>query len=190
MEGGDLFKVRLEAKERVLMAFRAINLRKYEVGGYAYNHANTFISEIQQVLAKRLFEDSTDSMKGLLNTSQNTLMDYKVTISIKRKDVLEDSKDTAVTFLPEITTNRDTQEEADRINTYCLAAISVKERVAAGVTKIVGKDITNNPILRTLDAISSKWVDDYQLHQLITAIREGAERPEATTIRQRCRDGV
>ena len=27
-------------------------------------------------------------------------------------------------------------------------------------------------------------MDDYQLHQLLTAITEGAERPEATTIRQ------
>jgi hypothetical protein len=27
-------------------------------------------------------------------------------------------------------------------------------------------------------------VDEYQLHQLVTAIIEGAERPEATTIRQ------
>jgi hypothetical protein len=64
-----------------------------------------------------------------------------------------------------------------------LAAIGVKEGVAAGITKIVGKDITN-PILRTSDGISFKSVDQYQLHQLITAITEGAERPEATTIRQ------
>jgi hypothetical protein len=68
------------------------------------------------------------------------------------------------------------------MNTYRFAAIGVKEGVAAGNTKIVGKDITN-PILRTADGISFKSVDDYQLHQLITTITEGAERPEATTIR-------
>ena len=140
-------------------------------------------------------------MKGLLRMAKNTLMEYKTktTISIKRKDVLKDSKDAAdrlsnssgTTVQPEIATNSNTQEEADRQNTYQLMAIRVKEGVAAGITKIVGKDITN-PILRTSDGISFKSVDKYQLHQLVTTITEGAERPEATTIRQQrqhCRNG-
>ena len=118
-------------------------------------------------------------------------MEYKATISIKCKDALRDSKDTAdrltsssgTTVQPEIATNSNTQEEADRQNTYQLAPIGVKEGVAEGITKIVRKDITN-PILHMSDGISFKLVDDYQLHQLVTAITEGAERPEATIIRQ------
>jgi ElaB/YqjD/DUF883 family membrane-anchored ribosome-binding protein len=165
--------------------------RKNEVGGYAYNDANTLVTEIERVLAEQLFEDSTDGMKGLLSTATNTLTEYKATISIKRKDILKDSKDAAARLSsssgtmvqPEIATNSDTQEEADRQNTYQLAAIGVKEGVAAGITKIVGKDITN-PILRMTDGISFKSVDDYQLHQLVTAITEGAKRHEASTFRQ------
>ena len=149
------------------------------------------ITETECVLAKQLFKDSTDGMMGLLSTTKNTLMDYKATISIKRKDVLRDSMEAAdrltiisgTTAQPEIATNSDAQEEADRQNTYRLAAIGVKEGVAEGITKIVGKDITNR-ILRTSDGISFKSVDNYQLHQLVTAITEGAKRPEATTIRQ------
>jgi hypothetical protein len=57
-------------------------------------------------------------MKGLLSTGKNTLTDYKAHISIKRKDVLKDSKDatdrlsnsSGTTVLPEIATNRDAQE--------------------------------------------------------------------------------
>ena len=79
------------------------------------------------------------------------------------------------------------------MNTYRLAAIGVKEGAAAGITKIIRKVITS-PILRTAVGISFKSVDDYQLHQLITAITEGAERPEAATFRhqfvQYCSDGV
>jgi len=191
MEGGALFKIQSEAKEQGLAAFTAIDIRKNEVGGYAYNDANTLVIEIECVLAEQLFEDSTDGMKGLLSTATNTLTEYKATISIKCKDVLKDSKDatarlsssSGTTVQPEIATKSDAQEEADRQNTYRLAAIRVKEEVAVGITKIVGKDITN-PILRTTDGISVKSVDEYQLHQLITAITEGAERPEATTIRQ------
>ena len=90
MEGGALFKVRSEAKERVLAAFTAIDICKNEVGGYAYNDANMLVTEIECVLAEQLFEDSTDGMKGFLSTANNTLMEYKANISIKRKDVLKD----------------------------------------------------------------------------------------------------
>ena len=166
----------------MLTAFATIDICKNEVGGYAYNDANTLITEIEYVLAKQLFKDSTDGMKGLLSTTKNTLMEYKATISIKCKDVLRDSKDavdcltssSGTTVQPEIATNSNAQEEADRQNTYRLAAIGVKEGVAEGITKIIGKDITN-PILCTSDGISFKSVDDYQLHQLVTAITEGTE---------------
>ena len=149
------------------------------------------VTEIERVLAEQLFEDSMDGMKGLLSTVKKTLTEYKATISIKHKDVLKDSKDAAdglsigsgTPVQPEITTHSEAQEEADRQNTYQVAAIGVKEGVAAGITKIIRKDITN-PILRTSDGISLKSVDKYQLHQLVTPITDGAERPEATTIRQ------
>jgi hypothetical protein len=39
-----------------------------------------------------------------------------------------------------------------------------------------------NPMLRTVDGISFKSVDYYQLHQLITAITEGLESTDATTL--------
>ncbi len=176
----------------MLSAFTAIDVHKNEVGGYAYNDDNMLITEIECVLAEQLFEDSTDGMKGLLSTAKITLTNYKAHISIKHKDALKDPKDAAdrlssssssgTTVQPEIATNSDAQEEADRQNTYRLGAIGVIEGVAEGITKLVGKDITN-PILQTTDGISFKSVDDYQLHQLITAITEGADRPEATTIR-------
>ena len=63
------------------------------------------------------------------------------------------------TVQPEITTNSEAHEEADRQNTYRLAAIGVKEGVAAGIATIVGKDITKS-ILRTTDGISFKSVDE------------------------------
>ena len=44
MEGGALFKVRSEAKERVLAAFAVIDIRKNEVSGYTYNNSNTLVT--------------------------------------------------------------------------------------------------------------------------------------------------
>ena len=82
---------------------------------------------------------------------------------------------------PEITTNADVQEEANWQIMSRLAAIGVKEAIAAGITALVGKHI-KNPILRTMDGMDFRTVDQYELHQLLTVFKEGAERPSATTI--------
>ena len=191
MEGGALFRVRTEARARVLAEMSKIILHKNEVGGYAYNDATTLITQIERVLERETYEESSDGMKGLLSTTHNTLNRYKATIAIKRKDILRESKEEAAllsasagaTIAPEITTNSDAQDEADRQNTFRLAAVGAKEGIAEGITALVGKDITN-PILRTSDGSDFRSVDGYQLHQLITAISEGAERPEAANIRK------
>ena len=52
-----------------------------------------------------------------------------------------------------------------------------------GITKIFGRDITNT-ILWTTDDSDFKLVDQYQIHQLFTAITEGAEQPELSNIRR------
>ena len=63
-----------------------------------------------------------------------------------------------ITVEPKITNNSNAQDKADRQNVFRLTAIGVKEGIAEGVTKIVGKDITNL-ILRTTDDIGFKSVD-------------------------------
>jgi ElaB/YqjD/DUF883 family membrane-anchored ribosome-binding protein len=165
-------------------------LHKNEVGGYAYNDAQTLILQINRVLEQQLYEDSTDGMKGLTSKIPNALTKYKSNVSIKKRDVLSQSKaqakaasSDANTVAPEITTNADAHEEAHRQNEFRLAAIGIKEAIAKGITSLVGEAITN-PILRTADGSDFKNVDEYQLHQLITAITEGAERPEAGNIRR------
>ena len=56
-----LFRVRTESRTRVLTEMSEIRLHKNEVGGYAYNNANTLITQIEQVLERQLFEDSANT---------------------------------------------------------------------------------------------------------------------------------
>ena len=44
MDGRALFRVRIEARTRVLTEMSEIRLHKNKVGGYAYNDANTLIT--------------------------------------------------------------------------------------------------------------------------------------------------
>jgi hypothetical protein len=137
MEEGAIFKVRFKDKELMMAAFTAIDLRKSKARSYTYNDVNTLVTEIERVLAEQLLKDSIDRMKGLLSKTQNTLTKYiaNISIKIKQKDVLADLKATAeclfvctgMIILPEITTNTYNQEETDRLITYQLAAIRVKE---------------------------------------------------------------
>ena len=127
-------------------------------------------------------------MKGLARNVSNAFNEYKSTIHIKKRDIIAASIATSkrasandITVEPEIVNNSDKQEEADRQNISCLAEIGVKERIAEGITKIVGRDITD-PIIRTTDNSDFKFLDQYLLHQLFTAILESTERPESTNI--------
>ena len=70
---------------------------------------------------------------------------------------------------PEITTNEDAQEEANRQNVFRLAVVGAKEQMAKEITARVGKSVTN-PILRNADGVRFKNVDEYHLHQLVTAV--------------------
>ena len=133
MDGGNLFRVRTDARTRVRAEMAELLLHKNEVGGYAYNDAKTLAIQIERVLERQLFEDSSDGMKGLASSTPNTLTKYRANINIKKKDVIAQSAAAAAdaststnTVAPEITADN-AQEEADRQNVFRLAAIGVKK---------------------------------------------------------------
>ena len=190
MDGGTLFRVRTEARTRVLKEMSEIRLHKNKFGGYAYNDVNTLITKIERVLKRYLYEDSANGMKGLASAFSNALNDFKLTVHIKKRNVLaaliaaaKRASTNDSTVKPDIANNSSTQDKADRENLFRLMAISVKEGIMEGVTKIVGRDITN-PILRTTDNINFKSVYQFQIHNFFTAITDGTERPELTNIRR------
>ena len=137
-----------------------------------------------------MYEGSANRMKGLVSDVSNGLNKYKSTIHTKKRDVLVASRaaskhtntdDSTVEI--EIANNSDAQDKANCQNVFRLAAIGINEGIAEGITKIVRRGITN-PILRTKDNSNLKLVDQFQIHQLFTAIIEGLERPDSTNIRR------
>ena len=73
MYGGALFRVRTEARTRVLTEMLEIRLHKNEVGGYTYNDANTLLTQIKRVLEQQLFKYSVERMKVLISDVGNVL---------------------------------------------------------------------------------------------------------------------
>ena len=123
MDGGALFRVPTEEKPRVLTEMLEIRFKKNEVGDYAYNDANMLLTQIERVLKRQLFEDSANRMKGLASDVRNALNEYKLTVHIKKRDVLAASRAAAKrsstdNVEPEIENNSDAQDKADRQNVF------------------------------------------------------------------------
>ena len=52
MDGGALFRVRTEARTRVLTEMSDIRLHRNKVSGYAYKNANTLLTQIKRFLER------------------------------------------------------------------------------------------------------------------------------------------
>ena len=87
MDNAALFRVRTEAAERIKAAMVAHKLPKDSVGGYKYNHAVTFIENIEGVLEDEYFEAAKDGMKGLTSAEPNELTRFKANVAITKADV-------------------------------------------------------------------------------------------------------
>ena len=188
LDGGALFRVQSDAQARAKAQMQEILINNNDVGGYNYNNAVTVIKQINCVLEQQSFKESADGMVGLGRETPNTLTNYKSNVAIKTSDIKRQSiaeaqaASSAINLVAlDITTNSDTQDKVDRQNTARTASIGVKEAIAAAITSIVGAQI-NNPILRTTDGSDFRTVDKYDLHQLLSAFKGGAERPSATAI--------
>ena len=187
MDNAALFRVRTEAAERVRLAMEKHTLGKDSVGGYRYNDAVTFIENVEGVLEDEYFENANDGMRGLVDSIPNELTRFKANVAITRADVKRQSIEDAPggdASKAEITSNEDAQEEANRQNVFRLACIGAKESMAKEITNRVGKSITN-PVLRHPDGIRMKKVDEYQLHELLKVVLEGAARPDPIEIRRK-----
>ena len=96
-------------------------------------------------------------MQGLLGRTSNSLTKIKATKTFTRSSILRESKRAAAadstlikTVQFNITINANAQEESDRQNMFCLAALVLEEGATKDTTAIVSKDITDT-ILRTSD---------------------------------------
>ena len=191
-----MFRVRSDAQARVKAQIQEISINNNDVGGYEYNAAVTLIKQINRVLKQQLFEESADGMVGLGSKTPNTLTSYKSNVAIKKNDVkrqliaeAQAASSTSNIVAPGIMTNADAQDEAYRQNTARLTEIGVKEAIAAVITSIVGAQITN-PILRTTDGSDIRTVDEYDLHQFLSAVKGVSERPSEIAIRQMMVDAM
>jgi hypothetical protein len=74
-------------------------------------------------------------------------------------------------------------DAADRINQVNQAVIGAKEGITDGIIAVVGKLVTDT-VLRTADGTDDKAIDDYEIHDLLDAVAQAAERPRHRDVRK------
>ena len=170
-----IFKVRTQTKKDVQSDVEGLTLSKNEGGSYTHEDAQVFQNEVRAILTNQFYnaDDGSNGMENLLanpNTAANGLTGMRSSATATRQAILAKSRAVAAaasttdtTVAPDIDTNADAQDEADRQNMFLLAVIGAKEGVAADVATIVGKAITD-PVLRTADSTTLKHVDQFHLH--------------------------
>jgi hypothetical protein len=72
------------------------------------------------------------------------------------------------------------KDEADWLNLINQAVIGAKEGTAESITTKVGTDMSD-AVLKTADGSDFRSVKDWQLKNVLTAVVQGADRPNSAT---------
>ena len=189
---------RYAAKTLMLELLTKHELPSTATGQYNVESATRWIAAMERDLREFYVPGGSRNNDGVLQlcNAGSDLANIKSTDIHTVASVLQHHKDlasrktlastTGTTYQPEITTRTDANDEAERINTRVQTVIGVKEAIAEAITKTFGKHVTN-AVLRTADATDFKSVNDWQVEQLLEAVRQGADRPTTTDVHAQLR---
>lgn len=198
------YTARATTREQVKEAPGLLEFPKTSAGRYNYDDANTFVAKVERILRETInMLDPANSMFGLLRSSTDAtnlsaIAAIKLNHVATATTVLAEAKDKAAannavagtdTIKPEFETKAEAQDEADRINLACQAIIGAKEGATQAITAKVGSMITN-PVLRAPGSSTTKGIDGYELHAIVEAVKQGADRPPTKDILTQLFDAV
>jgi hypothetical protein len=174
-------------------------LGKNSNGHYEQDQAQTLIKGVKRQLATIInIRDPGNGMKKLLDESENPTNQVRSNDLLTGANVLASAKKIADDLAtanpnqspatpPTITTTQEANEEADRLNTISQHIIGAKEGTTAALKTIVGTAVLD-AVLRTADGADIKGVDEYELHEVLTAILDGADRPTIQAVHEKYND--
>jgi hypothetical protein len=185
MSGESAYTARGTARTQTRDLINELTLHRNESGQYQHDDIEVFITGVERQL-KSLYNplDPGKGMTKLLAKTPNSLNSIKSTDMADPASILKQAKadaaklstQTGMTEKPEFETRADAQDEADRRNYAYQAAIGAKEGATEAITNKVGSEITDS-VLRTTTGNDYKSVDEYNLSDIIDAVRQGAIRP-------------
>ena len=183
---------RAEIREKV----ERLHLPRTATGQYHHDDLTTFVFALNRELRGQM-NTGVDGpgMEGLLRSSTDATNPSKIS-ALRTKDVatpdtvLKDFRERAEALStstskvePEIVIRQEAGEEADRRNLAVQAILGAKEGVADGLTTKLGRTVTDG-VLLTASGPHYKSIDDYELHELVAAAFQNADRPDSNDILQ------
>ena len=182
------YTARATTKAQVAASVASLSLPTTN-GQYTHDAAAMFVVGLHRVL-KMTFNPSEPGcgMEMLLRSSTDgvnpsALSAIKSTNVATIATVIQASAEGTEGNGPLITTRADAMDAADRQNQLTQAVIGAKEGATAAITSKAGARVTD-AILRTADGTDFKSIDEYELHELVAAVIQAADRPRVRAIRQ------
>jgi hypothetical protein len=184
------YTARATTKQQVLDGVNKLTLQTNKHGQYMHDAILLLQKGIRRILISQFNPSSPGKgMEKLLNDSNNLLTLVKSTNSITASYVKKKKKNradeltasTCKTVFPSITSQAETQEEANRLNVINQLVIGTKEGVVKAITKMVGSDITN-AILRTADGSDHKSINNFTLFEVMKLAINGADQPSTNNV--------
>ena len=165
-------------------------------GKYQHDNIITFGNAVRRVL-KTFYNPSNpgNSMMKLLNSSTgvptstisginfnsvSTIATVLATATRKAAAATAALGPGAAYIAPTITTRKEAQDEANRLNLNCQAVIGAKEGSVTAITDNVGSDVTDI-VLSMVNGDDFRVINNYKPHKIASAEITGADRP-ATSI--------
>ena len=180
------FTARSSRRNQVKEEIAKLTLVTNGQGQYQHNNIVTLIKGVQRVLKSPfnpsnpgngmvILLEKTSALSAVKSTDVATIKSVPAKLKVEAAAAIT----TTVTVPPEITTQVDAQDEANRLNVTNQAVIGSKKGTAAAFTELVGSDITD-AVLRTANGKDFKLINDYMLDKILVAIISGADRPAMT----------
>jgi hypothetical protein len=192
------YTARATTKAHVIAEVTKLNLPLTN-GQYSHDAATTFVLGLHRVLKStynpssglgmsELLRSSTDptnpsAIAGIRTTDSATIASV-IDASIKEARKLQAKSATPdVPIPPAIEGRADAIDAADRENILNQSVIGAKEGVTDAINEKVGTRVTDS-VLRTADGTDYKSIDEYELHSLVAAVLQAAERPRIRDVRR------
>jgi hypothetical protein len=127
---------------------------------------------LNRILANQFTGTKDNGMLALLDATNSP----KLTETITADDIMKADTTSPAKF----SSRAEAQEEANNQNLKNQAMMGAKQGVADAFVHKFGPEITD-PILRTPDG-DEKGIDEFTLHELMQAVKDATDRPQASAI--------
>ena len=172
----EAYTVQATTHAAIAAAIEALPFEQNENGQYTRGAANQLIDRITTILKEQYttIPNKKPGMSALLDDNTNSMTKITTTTRGDAKAIMNTYNKTDPKPSTEMTRSQ-AKEEAEEADIAYQAVLGAKKGTIAGITAKVGTDVTDTTLMEA-DGSTPKSLDDVNLHELVEAVLQNADR--------------